>query len=96
MMRYNQDWCREKYARIALAMGRPGSDAASGAENAVAAVEKLARDVGLPSFSSFGAEPADFSMLAENSVKNGSNASNPRPMEAADYLAVLDTLQADG
>jgi len=43
-----------------------------------------------------GADPADFGMLAENSVKNGSNASNPRPMEAADYLAVLNTLQADG
>ncbi len=96
MMRYNLDWCWEKYARIALAMGLPGTDTASGAENAVTAVKKLARDVGLPSFASFGVDPEDFDMIAENSVKNGSNASNPRPMAAADYLAVLDTLQADG
>ena len=96
MMRYNLDWCREKYARIALAMGLPAADAAAGAENAVAAVERLARDVGLPSFASFGAAPADFEAIAENSVKNGSNGSNPRPMAAADYLAVLNTLQAAG
>jgi len=94
MMRYNLDWCREKYARIALAMGLPAADPAAGAENAVAAVEGLARDVGLPNFASFGADPADFTTLAENSVKNGSNGSNPRPMAAADYLAVLKTLQA--
>jgi len=96
MMRYNQDGCREKYARLALAMGQPGEDAAQGAENAVAAVEQMARDVGLPDFASFGIDPDDFGLIAENSVKNGSNSSNPRPMAAADYLAVLKTLQSGG
>ena len=96
MMRYNQTWCREKYARIALAMGLPAADAARGAENAVAAVEQLARDVGLPNFASFGVDPDDFGLIAENSVRNGSNGSNPRPMTAKDYLAVLNTLQSSG
>jgi alcohol dehydrogenase len=94
MMRYNLDWCRERYARIGLALGLPATDTAQGAENTVAAVEQLARDIGLPSFNSFGVDPADFELLAANSVKNGSNPSNPRPMAAADYLNVLKTLQA--
>jgi len=96
MMRYNLDWCRDKYARIGLAMGLPANDPAAGAENAVAAVEKMARDVGLPDFASFGADPADFDTIAEDSVKNGSNGSNPRPMAAADYRTVLNTLHAAG
>jgi len=94
MMRYNLDWCRARYARVGMAMGLLPADEARGAANAVAAVEQLARDVGLPGFSSFGVDPADFEILAENSVKNGSNPSNPRPMAAKDYLAVLAALQA--
>lgn len=94
MMRYNLDWCRAQYARIGLALGLTATDEARGAQRAVAAVEQLAGDVGLPSFASFGVDPADFELLAENSVKNGSNPSNPRPMAAADYLAVLEALQA--
>jgi len=94
MMRYNLDWCRAQYARIGSALGLAEADETRAAEKAVAAVEQLAGDVGLPRFASFGVDPADFDLLAENSVKNGSNASNPRPMAAADYLAVLEALQA--
>jgi len=94
MMRYNLDWCRAQYARVGSALGLAPTDEARGAEQAVAAVEQLARDVGLPSFTSFGVDPLDFDILAENSVKNGSNPSNPRPMAATDYLAVLEALQA--
>lgn len=94
MMRYNLDWCRAQYARVGLALGCSQKDEAGGAEKAVAAVAQLAGDVGLPAFTSFGVDPADFDLLAENAVKNGSNPSNPRPMAAADYLAVLKTLQA--
>ena len=94
MMRYNLDWCREKYARTGRAMGLPAANLDQEAAGAVAAVEQLARDVGLPDFASFGVDPADFDLIAENSVKNGSNPSNPRPMAAADYLAVLKALQA--
>lgn len=95
LMRYNLDWCRAQYARVGLALGLSTTDENRRAEEAVAAVEQLARNVGLPSFASFGIDPADFEILAENSVKNGSNSSNPRPMAVADYLAVLAALQAD-
>jgi alcohol dehydrogenase len=93
MMHYNLDWCRERYARIGRAMGLSGDDDGRLAAGAVAAVAQLARDVRLPSFNSFGVDPADFALIAENSVKNGSNPSNPRPMTDADYLAVLNSLQ---
>jgi len=96
MMRYNLDWCRAQYARVGSALGLSEADEARRAEMAVAAVAQLARDVGLPEFASFGVDPADFDLLAENSVKNGSNPSNPRPMAVKDYLAVLEMLQAGG
>ena len=37
----------------------------------------------------------DLEALAEKSVNNGSNSSNPRPMQKEDYLAILCTAYAD-
>jgi alcohol dehydrogenase len=36
-----------------------------------------------------GVKEGDFEKLADNSVANGSNRDNPRPMEKGDYLKVL-------
>jgi alcohol dehydrogenase len=93
VMRYNRTYCQERYARIATAMGIGWSDPEQGASKAVEAVEKLARDVGLPPFTSFGIHPRDFGEIAANSAKNGSNPSNCRPMTAADYEIILEEMQ---
>ena len=89
VMEYNMDYCLEKYARVAQAMGFAFRDPREGAETAVQAVKDLCRAVGLPSFKSLNVNEEDFDALAEMSVKNISTQSNPRPMTKSDYLKVL-------
>lgn len=92
VMEYNLEWCTEDYARIAQAMGIPFRETTEGAKAAVEAVKRMARDVGLPAFRSLGVREKDLQEIAEKSVKNGSNSSNPRPMEISDYMNVLEAL----
>jgi alcohol dehydrogenase len=92
VMDYNLDFCTEKYARLARAMGFSYRSIQSGAQKAVASVKKLAADIKLPSFRELGINEDDFRDLARKSAANGSNASNPRPMEEADYMQIFRTL----
>lgn len=92
VMAYNRPCCQERYGRIATAMGISWNDVEEGATEAVAAAARLATEVGLPSFSSFGIPAEDFPHIARKAAMNGSNASNPRPMAPADYEAILRTL----
>jgi alcohol dehydrogenase len=70
-------------------MGLACESDSDGARSAVAAVKKMASDVNLPDFGSLGVKAEDLEALAENSFRNGSNGSNPRPMTRDDYLRVL-------
>lgn len=88
-MDYSKDYAAGRYARIAQAMGIDFEDTQEGAKKAVDAVKQLAADVHLPSFASLSVDPYDFEKLAELSAGNISTQSNPRPMEAADYLTVI-------
>jgi alcohol dehydrogenase len=92
VMEYNLDYCTDRYARIAAAMGLSCKNVEDGAHQAVKAVQKLASDVSLPEFRSFGVEEKDFEELAFNSFKNGSNIDNPRPMTKSDYLNLFRIL----
>ena len=96
VMEYNMDYCRDRYARVATAMGLTWQTEEEGAAKAVAFVKQLTRDVGLPTFASLDPDPADFPKLAEMSVNNGSNEDNPRPMTAKDYEILLDIVYRDG
>lgn len=89
VMDYSKDYAAGRYARIAQAMGIDFEDTQEGAKKAVDAVKQLAADVHLPSFASLSVDPYDFEKLAELSAGNISTQSNPRPMEAADYLTVI-------
>ena len=92
VMEYNMDYCRERYARIASAMGISFDSTENGARIAVEAVKQLAVDVNLPSFGSFGVKAADIEELAFKSFVNGSNADNPRPMSKDDYLILFNNM----
>ena len=92
VMEYNMDYCRERYARIALAMGISFDSTEAGACKAVEAVKQLAVDVNLPSFGSFGVNEADIEELAFKSFANGSNVDNPRPMTKDDYVTVFNKM----
>ncbi|MGB5424088.1 MAG: iron-containing alcohol dehydrogenase [Desulfobacterales bacterium] len=89
VMEYNLDYCVDRYARIALAMGLGDGSVESRARQAVAEVKKLAADIRLPEFKKLGVKEGDFEKLANDSAANGSNRDNPRPMEKSDYLKVL-------
>lgn len=89
VMEYNMPFCIAKYARIASAMGLSFKNEEEGAQRAVERVAELTREVGLPSFSSLGVREEDMETIAENSARNGSNSSNPRPMAKKDYLELL-------
>ncbi|MEN8780024.1 MAG: iron-containing alcohol dehydrogenase [Desulfobacterales bacterium] len=89
VMEYNLDYCVDRYARIAVAMGLGDGSVESRARQAVAEVKKLAADIHLPEFRQLGVKEGDVEKLANNSAANGSNRNNPRPMEKGDYLKVL-------
>ncbi len=93
VMQYNLPFCKERYARIATAMDIEWKNFENGAQKSVEAVKKLAKDLILPHFSSFGINPEDFSKLAVKAYENGSNPSNPRPMSTDDYEKILNELQ---
>ncbi len=92
VMAYNLEYCKEQYARIAVAMGLTYENIDEGARQAVAAVQQLAVDVRLPEFGSLGVQESDLAELAANSFKNGSNIDNPRPMTQEDYLCLFKNL----
>ncbi len=95
VMEYNMPFCMSRYARVARAMGAVFEREEEGAMEAVRRVKALTKEVGLPSFASLHVSEDAFDALAEMSVNNGSNASNPRPMEKEDYLNILRTAFAD-
>jgi alcohol dehydrogenase len=92
VMEYNMEYCRERYARIALAMGISFDSTEDGARKAVEAVKQLAVDVNLPDFGSFGVKAEDIEELALKSFVNGSNADNPRAMAKDDYVALFNKM----
>jgi alcohol dehydrogenase len=94
VMEYNLEYCKDRYARIATAMGLSYDNVDEGARQAVKAVQKLASDVHLPEFGSLGVQEKDFEELALNSFKNGSNIDNPRPMTKEDYLNLFRVLSS--
>ena len=89
MMEYNMDYCKERYARVATAMGYRWNTVEEGAQIAVDKVKQLTVDVELPTFASLHVNPDDFAALAKMAYQNGSNPSNPRPMTVEDYITVL-------
>ena len=92
VMAYNMEYCKQRYARIAAAMGLAVENVDQGAERAEEAVKKLASDIHLPGFNSLGVKEKDLEELAVNAFKNGSNIDNPRPMKKEDYLNLFQLL----
>lgn len=85
VMEYNLPDAEYKYARIARAMGIEESDDAKAAEKGIEYIRKLSKKIGLPGIKSLNVNPDDFETLADMSVKNGSNGSNPREITRDGY-----------
>lgn len=66
--------------------------AAERADHFLAELAGFARQVAIAPWSSLEIPRDEYPLVADAAVRNGSNGSNPRPMGAADYLAILDGL----
>lgn len=88
VMEYNLECCPDRYAHIARIM----KNVEGGAREAASAVKALGKRVGISDFNTLGVRPGDFEKLARISAANGSNFSNPRPMDEHDYLELLSRL----
>ncbi|HWR21865.1 MAG TPA: iron-containing alcohol dehydrogenase [Feifaniaceae bacterium] len=89
VMEYNLPAAEYKYAKIARAMGIREADDAGAAAQGIAHIRELSAEIGLPGIKALHVSPDDFERLAELSVKNGSNASNPRELTKEGYLALF-------
>lgn len=89
VMEYNLPAAEYKYARIARAMGIAEPDDAKAAAKGIEQIRNLSKEIGLPGIRALNVNPDDFERLAELSVKNGSNASNPRALTKEGYLELF-------
>lgn len=89
VMEYNLPAVEHKYAKIAQAMGITESDDCEAAKKGIAHIRTLSKKIGLPGIKALNVNPDDFERLAELSVKNGSNASNPRELTKDGYLGLF-------
>ncbi|MBC7319873.1 iron-containing alcohol dehydrogenase [bacterium] len=82
----------ESYAEIAVAMGElPGGTLRETALKSVKAVKELIRDIGLPkNLKSVGVRREDFDRIAEEAMKSGNLAVNPRVCKKEDLISILE------
>lgn len=95
VMRHHLPHVERRLAELEAIVGAPagiGVPAARLAERFLRRLEDLAQRLEIPPFSSFEIPAADHPRIAELSVANGSNASNPQPMTAESYLEILEAL----
>ncbi|MFW6064469.1 MAG: iron-containing alcohol dehydrogenase [Candidatus Natronoplasma sp.] len=89
VMEYNMDYCLEKYARVAGMMGCEFETVEEGAMKAVDGIKELNQKLDIPSIDEIGFREQDIEELAEMSVNNLSNESNPREMKKEDYAKLF-------
>lgn len=89
VMEYNLPSAEFKYARVARAMGIEEKDDSKAAVKGIEYIKRLSKDIGLPGIASLKVNMEDFVLLAEMSVKNGSNESNPRSITKDDYVMLF-------
>lgn len=82
----------ERFAELAKIMGEntDGLSTRDAAELAIKAMKQMSADVGIPkSIKDIGAKPADFELMAENSLKDGNAFSNPRKGTKEDIVKIF-------
>lgn len=95
VMEYNLPAAECKYARVARAMGIDEPDDCKAAVKGIDHIKKLSREIGLPGIKVLNIHQDDFMLLAEMSVKNGSNDSNPKTITRDDYVRIFQQAYND-
>lgn len=89
VLRYQQAAAADRLSCLAAAVLL---DADPTADALLDAIDALVADLALPPFASLDISPNDYEPIARLAVANNSNTSNPMPMTAADYRAILERL----
>ena len=95
VMKYNAPNTGDKYRAIAVAMGVEGVDKMSleeAREAAVAAVEKLARDVGIPADLKDIVKREDLDFLAQSAYDDACRPGNPRETSVEEIRKLYESL----
>lgn len=95
VMEYNLPATGYKYARVARAMGIEEKDDFKAAVKGIEHIKQLSKEIGLPGIRSLKVNTDDFELLAEMSIKNGSNESNPRKMTKEEYVLLFNKAYDD-
>lgn len=94
VLRFNAPACGEKLRDIAEAMGvnTDGMNTQQANEAAIAAVEKLSEDVGIPEgLTELGVREDKISVMAELALEDACAPGNPREMTLKDAVAIYKT-----
>ncbi|MEE1923071.1 L-threonine dehydrogenase [Pseudomonas sp. 148P] len=92
VQRFNARVCAARLRDVAGALGVEirELDAEQGASAAIAAIERLSRDIGIPEgLAVLGAKVEDVPILAANALKDACGLTNPRPASQAEIEAVF-------
>lgn len=84
----------EKFAKIAVALGAniDGMGKMEAAEAAITTIERLSRDIGIPSgLASMGVKDSDLPKMAELALQDGNAGCNPRKGTVYDIIALFES-----
>lgn len=90
--RYNLVGREDRFATIAIYLGESveGLSKREAAEKAIAAIERLSKDLNIPSgFAELGAKEEDIPTLAENAMKDATAATNPRKPKLEEVMEII-------
>ncbi|PNW28455.1 iron-containing alcohol dehydrogenase [Formosa algae] len=89
--RFNIPACTHKLKKVARAMGVEVSDKndLEGANEAIKAIEKLSKAVGIPSgLKELGVKESDFELMAQHALEDVCTGGNPRTVNLEEALAI--------
>ena len=89
IMEFNLPAVENRYAHIARHTDIKEKNDAKAAQALIEKVKFMSYSLGIPSFKRLGIAESAFSDIAQRSVQNNSNPSNPREVTAADYVEIL-------
>ncbi|MEX1300184.1 MAG: iron-containing alcohol dehydrogenase [Desulfotignum sp.] len=87
---YNLPACTRKMAALARTTGIDAPSDDQAARAFIRKIRDLSRGLAIPAFRDLNIGSDQFSLIADMSFKNNSNASNPRDLGPADYLNILE------
>ena len=90
--KFNLIACPDRFANIAVAMGEniEGLSIIEAADLAIESIKRLSKDIGIPSgLKKLGVKEDDFSILADNALKDACGLTNPRIASKEDIIKIF-------